>query len=225
MTKKSKLLNKILNIYTLIGFALIALSLVFLLTPSLPYLWYLVNKGATDQEIDSLVGPVQPRADPEISFEDIIKKYEENYANEDKVKLPELDKSLTKKNTLIIPNIGVNGEIHEGTNAEKTLEKGIWRVNDYGTPEDKVPIILAAHRFGYITWSWDFRKKDSFYYLPKTKVGDKVEIIWKQRKYKYEIYKAEENTQIKDYNADLILYTCKLFNSPVRVFRYAKRVN
>jgi hypothetical protein len=65
----------------------------------------------------------------------------------------------------------------------------------------------------------------SFFSLPKTRVGDKIDIIWGQRKYEYEIYKAETKTQISDYDADLILYTCLLYNSPDRIFRYARRIN
>ena len=56
-------------------------------------------------------------------------------------------------------------------------------------------------------------------------IGDRIEIIWGQRKYVYEIYRAEDSTGIQDYEADLILYTCRLFNSPTRIFRYANRVN
>lgn len=225
-TKSTKLkkLNKILNIYTGVGVVLWIAATILILIPSFPHIWYRINAQATDQEVDTIIGPTLPDADKSVSFGDIISKYEAEYES-NKVELPPLDKSLPKTNKLKISKIGVNGKIYEGKNAEKTLEKGIWRVNDYGTPEDEYTIILASHRFGHITWSSSFRKANSFYNLPKTKVGDTVEIIWHQRKYKYEIYKAEESTKIKDYEADLILYTCKMINSPVRIFRYAKRVN
>ncbi|HLE49636.1 MAG TPA: sortase, partial [Patescibacteria group bacterium] len=132
------------------------------------------------------------------------------------------------------------------------LKTGVWRVPDFGTPEDDgpsepvergadsqigpselvergadsqigLPIILAAHRFGYVTWTNSFRTLNSFYSLPKLKVGDRVEIVWNQRKYVYEIYKEETGTAITDYTADLILYTCDLWNSPTRIFKYARR--
>ncbi|KKS80793.1 MAG: hypothetical protein UV56_C0008G0001, partial [Candidatus Woesebacteria bacterium GW2011_GWC1_43_10b] len=61
-----------------------------------------------------------------------------------------------------------------------------------------------------------------FYSLPKLKTGDTVEIIWRQRKYLYEVYKEEEGEEITDYSADLILYTCESLSSPVRIFRYAR---
>lgn len=220
--RKLRALNKVLNIYTLFGVVLWILATVFILVPSFPYIWYRINNDATGDEVETIVTPTEEDADSDSSFADIIEKYQED---EDEVDLPEFDESLSNTNTLIISKIGVNGEIHEGTNAKATLEEGIWRVNDFGTPEDKTSIILAAHRFGYIYWSNDFRRTQSFFNLPKTGVGDHIEIVWNQRKYEYEIYRAEDSTVIQDYDADLILYTCRMFNSPVRVFRYARRVN
>ena len=81
---------------------------------------------------------------------------------------------------------------------------------------------MAAHRFGYLKWSDSYRRQNSFYNLPKLKKGDVVRIIWKQRKYVYEIYGLEEGEEILDYSADLILYTCKFLDSSVRIFRYGR---
>ena len=141
------------------------------------------------------------------------------------IALPPKDDTLPAKNYLIIPSIGVNGQIHEGSDWENILRQGVWRVPDFPTPDTGKPVILAAHRWGYLDWSNQFRRWNSFYNLPKTKVGDKIEIVWQQRKYEYEIIAAETGDKITDYSADLILYTCQLWNSPVRVLRYAKRIN
>jgi len=84
------------------------------------------------------------------------------------------------------------------------------------------PTILAAHRFGYLAWSIPYRLKNSFYNLPKLKVGDLVEIDWGQRRYVYEVYAEGKGEEITDYTADLILYTCEAMNSSVRIFRYAR---
>jgi len=139
---------------------------------------------------------------------------------------PPFDPSLTKTPTLIIDSIGVHAEIQEGTDPEKALQKGPWRVPEFATPDEEgLPVIIASHRWGGIGWNEQQRTRKSFYNLPKTKVGDRIEIIWDQRKYEYEIYKAEEGEEITDYDADLILYTCKLYwESPIRIFRYATRV-
>ena len=59
----------------------------------------------------------------------------------------------------------------------------------------------------------------------KTDIDSTVSVYWNQREYIYKIYAKEESTYISDYSADLILYTCKYYNSPVRIFRYANRVN
>lgn len=218
--KRLQSLNKILNVYSVIGVTLWILATVLIFTPALPYIWYTINPNAVEQETDAIVQPT--KADPEASFDNEINP---KSSSKDELELPPLDSSLIKTNTLVISKIGVNAQIHEAKVAENALKKGVWRVYDYGTPEDNIPIILASHRFGYLHWSRDFRNKNSFYNLPKTKVGDSIRIIWNQRRYEYEIYKSQEGTEITDYDADLILYTCKMFNSPVRIFKYAKRVN
>lgn len=205
------ILDTIINIYTLIGIIFVVLATILLLTPALPYLWYRIDTSATSDEA-TVISDTSSGSQP----------MEENAPENN---LPPFDATLTATNTLIIQSIGVNGAIHEGTDAHAALENGIWRANDFGTPETTMATILAAHRFGYIYWTNEFRTSSSFYNLPKTGVGDTIEIIWNQRRYQYEIYRAEDNSVITDYNADLILYTCRLFNSPTRVFRYANRVN
>jgi LPXTG-site transpeptidase (sortase) family protein len=139
------------------------------------------------------------------------------------------DVSLPEGHYLSIPKIGVDTIIWEGEsdNYDKALKKGVWRVNDFATPElatpnSGKPVILAAHRFGYIEWTQEYRLKNSFYKLPDLKPGDEVEIVWNQHRYKYQVTKLEEGTQISDYSSDLILYTCKYLVSPIRIFVYAK---
>lgn len=142
---------------------------------------------------------------------------------------PGKDISLPEGHYLNIPRIGVDTIIWEAENSlyENALKKGVWRVPDFADP-DKIgegrPMILAAHRFGYLEWSQDYRLKNSFYDLPKLKNGDMVEIVWDQVRYTYQIQKVEEGTEITDYSSDLIMYTCKFLVSPVRVFVYAKLV-
>lgn len=139
--------------------------------------------------------------------------------------LPKLDTSLPLTPKLVIPSIGVDTAINEASprDYEDALRKGVWRVPDFGTPniQDK-PVIMAAHRFGYLSWSNFFRHKNSFYNLPNLKIGDTVEIVWRQRKYTYAIYAEDEGVEIKDYAADLILYTCKDLSDSIRIFKYAR---
>lgn len=138
---------------------------------------------------------------------------------------PRFNSQLPKENGIRIASIGVDSRVGEATyeSYEEALKKGAWRVSDFGTPWNRErPTILVAHRFGYLAWTNIFRRKNSFFNLPKLKVGDTVEIVWKQRKYLYEVYAEEEGEKINDYSADLILYTCKSLNSSVRIFKYAR---
>ncbi len=209
-SKKFLVLKGVSWIYSVIGILFWVIAFGLVLIPAFPHIWYRVNASATTVEVEAL----KPQN---------LEKPEEKKEEE---KLPEFDENLSKINSIIIPTIGVNSPINEGQDYEKALEKGSWIVNDFGTPDNNAySIIIASHRFGYISWSLQQRKEMSFFSLPKTKIGDKIEIIWGQRKYVYEIYEAETAREISDYDADLILYTCLLYNSPDRIFRYAKRIN
>ncbi len=137
------------------------------------------------------------------------------------------DVSLPEGHYLSIPQIGVDTVLWEGEagSYEKVLRKGVWRVNDFGDPKNTDrPMILAAHRFGYLEWTQEYRIKNSFYYLPKLKENDEIEVVWDQHRYKYLVTKVEEGTEINDYSSDLIMYTCKFLVSPVRIVVYARLV-
>jgi hypothetical protein len=140
---------------------------------------------------------------------------------------PPLDPSLPEGTWIYIPKIGVETEAQATIDPNEALDTGVWMVPDFGVPSPDVqdPIIMAAHRFGWQWWWQDeYWRKHSFYLLTDTQPGDRVEIVHNQRKWTYEIYAGEEGTEITDYEADLILYTCKFLNSPIRYFRYARVV-
>lgn len=143
------------------------------------------------------------------------------------------DPTLPEGHYVTIPKIGVNTSILEAPSAdyESALRKGVWRVGEFGTPDPsassgqvKKPMILAAHRFGYLEWSQDYRLKNSFYKLPELKNGDMVEVVWDQHRYTYQVQKVEEGTEITDYSSDLIMYTCKFLVSDIRIVVYANLV-
>lgn len=140
---------------------------------------------------------------------------------------PPIDESLPEGDWVIIPQIGVRTQFKSTVDPNEALVEGAWLSPSYGKPGDTgVPIIIAAHRFGW-QWWWqsEYGKYHSFYYLPDTSPGTQVEIISQQRKWRYEIYGGEENNTISDYSADLILYTCKHISSPVRYVRYARLID
>lgn len=141
--------------------------------------------------------------------------------------VPPQDPSLPEGEWLIIPKIGVRTQPQATLSPEKALETGVWQVPEFGVAGDTTkPMILAAHRFGW-QWWWqtDYWKYHSFYLLPDLLPGDIVEVISDQRKYYYEIYAGEEGEEISDYQADMILYTCKYLSSPRRHFRYARLID
>lgn len=217
MSKKRRI-QVLSNLYIVLGFFLIILSIIFIAIPVAPYIMYRLNPNLTDEEVDKI--------SREISQQTIAQKTIEEKEKDEEEQIPPLDPTLPEDPYVLIPSIKVSSPIGEGNNTDVILEEGTWIAPGYGTPENsRLPIILAAHRFGYTYWGREKRNRISFFNLPDTDIGDRVEIIWEQRKYIYEIYALDESTFIKDYEADVILYTCKYFNSPQRIFRYAMRVN
>ena len=207
--------------YIYLGISLWVLTVIFVATPIWPYVFYRLSPGTSDA-LAATIGNTATNIVIPTEVEESSRSLENT---RDDNPLPVFDPSLPEDNGLIIDKIGVRGQIHEGDDWATILKTGVWRVPDFGTPEDtKQPMILAAHRWGYVTWTNSFRTLNSFYNLPKLAVGDQIEVIWNQRKYIYEIYASETGDKISDYSANLILYTCELWNSPVRIFKYAKRV-
>jgi hypothetical protein len=202
-----------------IGVSFWALAAVFALLPSWPHLYYRLFTKVSGTLASTIASTVSKENTPTlispISTPETLE-----------IPLPDFDPSLPKENGLIIEKIGVKGQIHEGTDWENILKLGVWRVPDFGTPEDdSKPVILAAHRWGYLNWSAAFRKLNSFYNLPKLTVGDTIKVIWDQRPYEYKVYSTSTGTKITEYNANLILYTCQMWNSPERYFVYANKIN
>ncbi|KUK67150.1 MAG: Uncharacterized protein XD87_0300, partial [candidate division WS6 bacterium 36_33] len=167
-----KFLKALSKIYLVFGIVLIFFAFSIIAITFYPQLWYSLSKTATETEAATI---------QEQLIE--IEEYEpEEEGKEPKITLPPLDTSLPKENLLRIASIGVDSEISQEQDPDKGLDEGIWMVPNFGTPEiNDLPIIIAAHRFGYVYWSSDFRQKSSFYNLPKLKVGDRVQIIWNQR--------------------------------------------
>jgi sortase (surface protein transpeptidase) len=197
------------------------LSLVgifFLIYSFLPSFWYTVKSGGKDLVSKAILQTAEVKTLSQTTNGAVVMSKNLDYQ-------PILDSRLSLEPVIKISSIGLNGKINEATldNYEAALKKGVWRVSDYGTPFDRTkPTILAAHRFGYLAWSNLYRRQNSFFNLPKLKVGDVVEIDWRQRKYLYEVYGEGKGEEIADYQADLILYTCEALNSQVRIFKYAK---
>lgn len=207
LKKRQKAYLKLTKSFLVLGF-------IFLLFSFAPAIWYSLATSVDDFS-EALLATAKKADDHKIGDE-----VEEKIAWQ-----PAFDQRLTRETRLIIPKIGVDTKVVEATidNYEEALKQGVWRASDFGTPQDRQkPMILAAHRFGYLTWTNIYRRQNSFYNLPKLKKGDLIEIIYRQRKYTYEIYDESRGEEIIDYEANLILYTCETLNSKVRIFKYAK---
>jgi sortase (surface protein transpeptidase) len=206
LQKKQKRILAATKLFTVLG-------AVFLVLSFAPSVWYGLAVKVDDYSLA------------------ILETASMNNKEEDKptVQIPEwqpvFNQKLSRETIIKIPEINLETTVNERTyqNYEDALRLGVWRVPDFGTPADrKKPVILAAHRFGYLEWSNLYRRKNSFFNLPKLKNGDLVEITYKQRKYVYEIYDESRGEEIKDYGANLILYTCETLNSKIRIFKYAR---
>jgi sortase (surface protein transpeptidase) len=208
-----------LNSKMVLGAKLLTLvGIFFLIYSFLPSFWYAAKSGGKNLVSRYLLETAEVKTLSEATDKTVIIGKNLDYQ-------PNFDARLPLEAIIKIPSIGLNGKINEATfdNYEFALKRGVWRVSDFGTPMDRTkPTILAAHRFGYLAWSNLYRRQNSFFNLPKLKVGDLVEIDWKQRKYLYEVYGEAKGEEIDDYQADLILYTCEALNSSVRIFKYAK---
>lgn len=200
-------------VLTGLAVGLVILGLIAAGVPVVPMVWYSLKPSSTSDMARILNEPVIGQAEA-------VTKEVDNWQ-------PALDETLPKKGWVSIPEIGLKSEIIEETqeNYEAALRQGVWRVPGFGTPLNReLPTILVAHRFGYLKWTNQYRRLHSFYNLPKLEVLEKVYISWGQREYVYEIYAGDEGTQISDYSADLILYTCQYLESDQRIFKYGRLV-
>lgn len=189
------------------------LGLVAAGVPVVPMVWYRLNPG-TVQALEKVLKR------PAVSYGDIL--VEEGIKE---VWQPPQDQALPEENQVRIPALGVDTEILEEPyeTYEEALRKGVWRTPNFGTAfERDLPMVLVAHRYGYLKWTNQYRRENSFFNLPELENGDLVEVIWDQRRYVYEVYGGEESEVGHDLTADLILYTCKYLESDVRIFKYAR---
>ena len=212
--KRFKKYYKQQKLFLLLTKMSISLALLFLFLSFAPSIWYSLSSKVDEYSVALLETVSGKEKEVKTSTKDNDLNWQ-----------PPFYSNLTRDTLLTIPSIGVNTVVNESTyeTYEEALRKGVWRVPDFGTPFDRSkPTILAAHRFGYLVWTNKFRRENSFFNLPKLKVGELVQITHKQRKYIYEVYGESRGEEISDYSANLILYTCETLNSKIRIFKYAR---
>lgn len=215
-------IEKFARVLLLGSFFSFSLATFFSGFPVLAFAWNIVSPSTSEYLTQVLSSPISYEANQSIKDSTITDIDEST-----KYTLPQKDPLLPTQSQVTIPKIKVETKILEESleNYELALKQGVWRVPNFGDPLTREkPIILVAHRFGYLNWDQAYREKNSFFNLPQVSAGDKIEIIWDQRKFVYEVYDTEEGTDITQYDADLILYTCKFLKSDIRIFTYARLI-
>ncbi len=216
MQKSIKLFG---NLNILLGILLILLPIGYLVVTSSPSIWYRLNPGALEDEIAALTRPpfnpdtpVPAKPNTTLTDSPVISTE------------PQFDASLPVGRYIEIPSIKVSTPIFESTNEREALSKGVWHLPNFGSPDFDLdmPTVLAAHRWGSINLTQNFREQNLFYNLPLVNVGDLVIINWDQKQYKYKVTAKEESHYVSQLT-DLILITCKFVNSPDRIVVYAQR--
>jgi sortase A len=115
--------------------------------------------------------------------------------------------TIPDNNTLVIPRIKLEQQIHENAVADWGLAKGVWRDPTTSSPDLSSNTVFSGHRFTYAG-------KSVFYHLDKVKSGDKIIVYWNKVRYEYTVKTIKEvpptETEIlkPTEKAALTLYTC-----------------
>jgi len=145
---------------------------------------------------------------PEVHYE--LKKNEPKEETKQKV---------GKGNRLAISSIGVDAKIGLPSSS---LNTGGWVEK---TNRDGIPLVIAIHRFGLNTLTPKQKIKQTLYHVDKLHQGDEIYLFWNNEEYQYRItriIKSDNNPSIRD--SELLIYTCKFWNSAERVFVLAERI-
>lgn len=139
---------------------------------------------------------------------------------------PIVHKAVDGGNKIIIPKIGVDMKMIEGTNETIALNQGAWRMPQTSTPDQGGNTVITAHRFKYKPPS-----EKTFYLLDKLVVGDAVTVNWQGYEYNYKVTGTKivepsavevlDNTE----NPQITLITCTpLFTTKQRLIVIAEPI-
>jgi len=125
--------------------------------------------------------------------------------------LPEVSqkKDIPKENRLVIPKIGVDVLIVEGTNEWKALSQGAWHIPGTSNPAQGGNTVISGHRFRFKP-----PNNTTFYLLDKLEKGDQFIIYWNREEYDYKVTEIKVVEPADVYileNTDdprVTLYTC-----------------
>lgn len=113
-------------------------------------------------------------------------------------------------NRLIAPSMLLETPILESpaSQAYRTLDKGMWRLNKGSTPDKGGNTVLIGHRFTYTN------PNGVFYHLDKLNIDDRLAVVWNEKKYVYKVREikmvpaSQTEVEAPTENDQLTLYTC-----------------
>jgi len=127
--------------------------------------------------------------------------------------------SLPKDNRLVIPKIGVNAKIVEGSN-ENVMYRGVWHIPNTSSPDKGGNTVISGHRFQYRP-----PNNTTFYLLDKLGKGDYLIVYWQGKEYDYKVTKTmvvgpKESSLLENTTKPILsLFTCTpLFTTKQRLF-------
>lgn len=126
---------------------------------------------------------------------------------------------VQNEDTLLIPKISVRAPIKEG-GAESLQNGAIWhRQPQNGDPVQGGNFVLAGHRYQFAFTPNRTIKNSVLYDLDKMKLGDRIFVDWKKKRYTYtvtKLYSVKPNAVEIEKRSDqskLTIYTCTLAGS------------
>lgn len=180
-------LSKLKQINNILSLLLIALALYIAFSPLVPYALLAMNRPKTTEQ--SYVYQSEAAKNAGLG-RDAIERL----------------RPIPVENRLVIPAIGVDTEIFEGTN-ESTLNKGPWHRPGTGTP-DQGNMVISAHRYLYTSGP------KTFFYLDKINEGDDIVVFWQGKEFDYKVSKSfvvaptQISVEAPTKERMLTLYTC-----------------
>jgi len=188
-----------------VGLLLILLGLSTLLYPFLPSLLYALKK-------------------PTATLPYALSAEETQLIKDTFGELPVIGtRAVPDDNRLIIPSIGVDVKILEGTSERVLDQGGVWHIPNTGNPLSGSNIVLSGHRWKYLPPSGI-----SLYLLDKVKDNEPIFLTWNGQSYTFRVRSREvvtpDRTDIAKptTNTQLTIYTCTpLFSTSHRLVLYA----
>lgn len=108
-----------------------------------------------------------------------------------------LPKDVPSDSRIVIPKIGVDMEIVEGTDEKASLNLGAWRMPMTSTPEKGSNTVITGHRFKYRPPS-----PRTFWRLDELVEGDQILVYWNGEEYEYTV----NETKVVEPSAVEVLY-------------------